>query len=61
MALKAKYLSENKKSVMRVEKQFLSLPLLPNHQIEDYDYFTKIMDKGWKIGKTSQEVLLKFK
>ena len=49
-AFKAKYFSENNKSVMLVEKEhFLSLCLLPHHQLEDY--FTKIMDKGWKIGK----------
>ena len=39
-------------------EQFLSLRLLPHHQIEDY--FSKIMDKDRRLGKKSQEILLTF-
>ena len=58
-AFKDKHLSQNNKTVMFMEmEQFLSLRLLPHHQIEDY--FSKIMDKGRRLGKKSQEILLKF-
>ena len=58
-AFKDKYLSENNKPIIVMEmEQFLSLHLLPHHHIEDY--FSKIMDKGRRLGKHSQEILLKF-
>ena len=58
-AFKDKYLSENNKPVMLMEmEQFLSLRLLPHHHIEGY--FSKIMDKGRRLGENSQEILLKF-
>ena len=46
------YLSKNNKAVLLMEmEEFLSLRLLPHHQIEDY--FSKLMDKGRKLGKNS--------
>lgn len=58
-AFKTKYLSEGNKPVLLVEtEQFMNLRLLPHQQLEDY--FSKIVDKGRKIQKSQQEVLLKF-
>ena len=39
-------------------EQFHSLRLIPSQQIEDY--FSKILEKGKKIKKSDQEILLKF-
>ena len=54
-----KYCIENNPPVLLVEtEQFNSLRLLPSQQIEDY--FSKILEKGKKINKSDQEILLKF-
>lgn len=56
---RAKYLAENNKPMLLVEtEQFLNLRLLPHQQIEDY--FSKIMEKGRRVNKSPQEIVLKF-
>lgn len=56
---RAKYLAENNKPMLLVEtEQFLNLRLLPHQQIEDY--FSKIMEKGRRVNKSQQEIVLKF-
>ena len=58
-AFKVKHMNTDNKPVLLVEtEQFQSLTLLPNQQIEDY--YSKIIEKGRKLSKNSQEVLLKF-
>ena len=54
-----KYCIENNPPVLLVEtEQFSSLHLSQSQQIEDY--FSKILEKGKKISKSDQEILLKF-
>lgn len=55
----AKYSSTDNKPVLLVEtEQFLNIRLQPTQQIEDY--FSKVVEKGRKLSKQPQEVLLKF-
>ena len=58
-AFETKYCVANNPPVLLVEtEQFNSLGLLPAQQIEDY--FSKIIEKGKKINKSDQAILLKF-
>ena len=58
-AFELKYSSQNNTPVLLVEaEQFSQLRLLPTQQIEDY--YSRILDKGRKLHKSDQEVLLKF-
>lgn len=55
----AKYMDKRNKPVLLVEtEQFLNLRLLPHQQMEDY--YSKIMEKGRRINKNDQEIVLKF-
>ena len=49
---------DNKPALFVETEQFQSLTLLSNQQIEEY--YSKVIEKGWKISKNLQEVLLKF-
>ena len=54
-----KYMDKENRPVLLVEtEQFLNLRLLPHQQMEDY--YSKIMEKGRKINKSDQEIVLKF-
>ena len=54
-----KYISSDNWPILLVETEhFMNLCLLPHKQIEDY--YSKIMDKGRRIHKTAQDILLKF-
>lgn len=58
-AFQQKYSSENNKPVLLVEtEQFQNLKLLPSQEIEEY--FSRVLEKGRKLSKSTQEVLLKF-
>ncbi|MCG8047544.1 MAG: hypothetical protein N0E48_18270 [Candidatus Thiodiazotropha endolucinida] len=58
-AFEQQYCVANNPPVLLVEtEQFNNLKLQPNHQIEDY--FCKVIEKGNKIQKSDQEILLKF-
>ena len=58
-AFRQKYISSDNRPILLVETEhFMNLRLLPHQQIEDY--YSKIMDKGRRIHKTPQDILLKF-
>ena len=58
-AFEIKYCAENNTPVLLVEtEQFTNLNLLPQQYIEDY--YSHILEKGRKLGKSDQELLLKF-
>ncbi|MES9971179.1 MAG: hypothetical protein ABW092_14180 [Candidatus Thiodiazotropha sp.] len=58
-AFQLKYSSSDNKPVLLVETElFLNLRLLPGQQLDDY--YSKIIDKGRKISKNPNEILLKF-
>ena len=58
-AFELNYCAENNTPVLLVEtEQFTNLKLLPHQQIEDY--YSHILEKGKKLLKSDQELLLKF-
>ena len=51
-------MSDNRPILLVETEHFMNLCLLPHQQIEGF--YSKIMDKGRRIHKTAQNILLKF-